>query len=728
MLSAPLRADEAQRLEALRALDILDTPEEPLYDELTTLAAQVCGTPIALVSLVDEHRQWFKSHIGLAARETGRVESFCAHAVTSRAPLIVPDVLADARFHDNPLVTGEPHIRSYAGVPLFTRSGHALGTLCVINQVAHGLSAAQIGSLKALARQVEVLLELRATRLELKRREHALSQFEELLGEAQMVSDSLLWDWDIRTGAMKYSRSYSELMGYPATDDDQHFDLWVERTHPEDGASTWALINAHLKGQTTKYEAQYRQRHAQGHWVWLHSRGRVIERDEAGRAVRMVGVVTNIDRHKRIEQQLEQANAELGQQVRRAEALLRSKSQFLANVAHEIRTPLNSIVGAAQLALMAPHPEQQRQDVAMVNASAQALLELVNRVLDVSRLEAGALALERAPMSLHAMAQALQQQFGVQARQRGLTMRVTVTDNVPSSILGDSVRVQQILSNLLSNAFKFTEHGEVRLHMDAPPGENDRARVLVLTVADTGMGMSDEQMARLFTPFQQGDDSIARRFGGTGLGLYICRELLALMGGQLTVTSQPGQGSEFVARLPCEVGDASAAPERSAPQPVSALTADALAQDLRDAASDMQGARVLVVDDNPMNRVVAQRFLRQAGLQPVAVESAHEAIQAVTQSRFDAVLMDLYMPDLNGDDATRRLRQMGHALPIIAVSASATPEETRRCLEAGMNSFLAKPIDALAMLQELRKQLRAPLGFLRRDQQDEAAGAVSDPG
>ncbi|NBS45604.1 MAG: response regulator [Betaproteobacteria bacterium] len=719
--SEPADDDEQRRLEALHALGILDTAQEPGYDQLTALAAQLCDTPIALVSLVDEHRQWFKSHFGLDLRQTGRAESFCAHAVAARAPLVVTDASADERFERNPLVTGDPGIRAYAGVPLYSRSGQPLGTLCVIDRRPRPFGDAQLASLKVLAQQVETLFELRATGAELQRREQTLSHFEALIAEAQTLSDSLLWEWNVRSGSMKYSRSFSEMMGYPESEDDQHFDVWIERTHPEDGPATWALIKAHIKGDIPKYEAQYRQRHAQGHWVWMHSRGRVVERDSAGRAIRMVGVVSDIDRSKRIEQQLERANAELARQVQRAESLLRSKSQFLANVAHEIRTPLNSIVGGAQLALMAPSPEQQREDISMIHASSQSLLALVNRVLDMSRLEAGALQLERTVLWLPLMAQGLVQQFQPQARQKGVDFDVVVSPQLPSAVWGDGVRLHQVLVNLIGNALKFTEAGSVRVVMDCEPGADiagaessgitHNERRLRLSVQDTGVGLSREQIGRLFGRFQQADDSVSRRFGGTGLGLYISRELLTLMGGTLDVDSEPGRGSQFIAKLPLEeaVGaDIDAPPpSTSAPTGPSLSAALSVAQRLREAAQPIAGRSVLVVDDNPANRIVVDRFLREAGLRSTSAESAHEAMLLLQQEHYDAVLMDLYMPEMNGDDAARRIRTQhpGRRVPIIAVSASVTAEEAQRCRDAGMNGFMAKPVDPLALIEVLREQL-----------------------
>ena len=235
MQAAPMCPDEEDRVAALRAIDILDTPEEQAYDRLTELAARICGTPIALVSLLDEQRQLFKSHHGLPTRQTGRVESFCAHAVAAREPLLVPDAGRDARFHDNPLVTGEPYIRAYAGVPLFTRNGHALGTLCVIDREVRTLSDEQISSLKALAQQVEILIELQALRQSLSEREEALRRNRELLEGAQEVWDALLWDWDLRNGRMRHWRDHGTMFGYPPSGQDSDIQAWIARTHPDDG-------------------------------------------------------------------------------------------------------------------------------------------------------------------------------------------------------------------------------------------------------------------------------------------------------------------------------------------------------------------------------------------------------------------------------------------------------------------------------------------------------------
>ena len=468
----------------------------------------------------------------------------------------------------------------------------------------------------------------------------------------------------------------------------------------------------HIKGHTQHYDALYRQRHANGQWVWVHSRGRVIERDAKGRAVRMVGIAINVDRQKRLEAELAQANSDLLVQVERTESIARAKSQFLANVAHEIRTPLNGIVGAAQLALLTDDADQQRADISVVHSAAQDLLDLVTRVLDMSRLEAGALSLELAPLSILDLVTSLRTQFEPQALLKGLSLTATVATGVPAYVMGDALRLRQVLGNLVSNALKFTERGTVAIQVEAaalPDGGRDGA--VVFSVSDTGIGIEPGQLSRVFAPFEQANPMIARRFGGTGLGLHISRQLVERMGGRIEVQSVPGAGSRFVVSIPFERAEF---PEVSAPPTVAAVhahaasgpvsaVADALAAQLQGAAEGLAGRRVLVVDDNPMNRIVAQRFLHQAGLLTEAAESAAEALEALEHSHFDAVLMDLYMPELNGDDATRRLRARWPALPVIAVSASVTVEEVQRCLECGMQDFLTKPIDPVRLFSVLRQ-------------------------
>ncbi len=366
----------------------------------------------------------------------------------------------------------------------------------------------------------------------------------------------------------------------------------------------------------------------------------------------------------------------------RDEALAAStaKSEFLATMSHEIRTPLNGVLGMADLLSDTSLTDAQREFVSTLRGSGTLLLTLLNDLLDFSKIEAGRLELERAPFDLRQMVRRSHALYLGQAQRKGLHLVVEVDPALPEWVSGDAVRLTQVLLNLVGNAVKFTSEGEVALRVVALPSTDaDRVR-LRFSVRDTGLGMSDEVRARLFQPFSQGDGSTTRRFGGTGLGLFICKRLVSLMNSEFEVESAPGRGSTFAFDLElgrAEPGVAAQPPPEPAP------------------ARRVRG-RVLVAEDDRVNRVLMEHLLKSLGVAPVFVCNGREAVEATRGGDFDLVLMDCHMPEMDGFAATRAIRanETGDRhLPVLACSAGVLHEEQVRCLEAGMDDFLSKPIN-----------------------------------
>jgi signal transduction histidine kinase/ActR/RegA family two-component response regulator len=549
VIPALLPPDEAERLAALRAYQVLDTEPEAGFDDLTALAAEVAATPIALVSLIDTDRQWFKSRLGLAACETGRDIAFCSHAILDDAPMIVPETHADARFHDNPLVTGEPHIRAYAGIPLRVPAGRRVGTLCVIDTRPRAFSPQQIASLQRLARQVVAQLELRRAR------------------------------------------------------------------------------------------------------------------DEALAAAR-------------------------------------AKSEFLANMSHEIRTPLNGVIGMASLLVDSNLSAAQREMAETLNECGDHLLAVVNDVLDLSALEAGRCTLEAQPFDAARLVRRAAAMFESAADAKGVALRIAVEPRFAAERRGDPTRLRQVLLNLIGNAVKFTERGAVDVGMDGD------ASGLTLRVRDTGIGMEEATIGRLFQPFEQGHAGIARRFGGTGLGLAISARLVALMGGRIEVDSRAGAGSCFTVWLPLPA----CAPVRA--------EAPSLSDALSGLAASLEpGLRVLVADDNAVSALLVRHLLERLGCVPQLVTDGIQAVAAWRAGDFDVVLMDQHMPGMNGAEAAAVIRadgERGRQATIFALSAGTAALERVACLRAGMDDYIEKPIKPAALAAALRSVRRGPAaGSLR---------------
>ena len=383
-----------------------------------------------------------------------------------------------------------------------------------------------------------------------------------------------------------------------------------------------------------------------------------------------------------------------------AEAANQAKSAFLANTSHEIRTPLNGLLGLARLAMRPGLDAARRgQYLSQIQESAQNLASIISDILDLSKIEAGKLSVEAVAFDLRALMVAVHRAYQSLAQARGLALRLNLAPDVPGRVLGDPVRVRQILSNYLTNGIKFTERGVVTLEARQAPGGPDR---VLLSVTDTGPGIDAATQQRLFQPFTQADSSTTRRYGGTGLGLSICKELASLMDGRVGVDSEPGRGSRFWAELPLPPTDAVE------------LVADAESLDV----ASLAGAHVLMVEDNPVNMMIGVALLEQWGIDVVQAVDGHEAVTAVQRAdddgrMFDVVLMDVQMPRLSGHEAARRLRERYTAgeLPIIALTAAALVSERDQALAAGMNEFLTKPIDAHRLRQAL---LRAVAQAARR--------------
>ena len=466
---------------------------------------------------------------------------------------------------------------------------------------------------------------------------------------------------------------------------------WLQIFHPDDHAQTRRVWNTCLS-TGEPYHMEYRiRRSSDGIYRWHLGRA-VPVRDESGQIIKWFGTNTDIHDYKILTEELSRAR-------QRAEIASDLKSSFLANMSHEIRTPMTAVLGFTEVLKDSQLSEDDRKDaISRIENSGRALLRLIDDVLDISKIEAGKLTIQKTRFSPTEIATEVISVLQLSSVHRGIDLKLEVDPTTPATACSDPSRIRQILMNLVGNAVKFTPKGKVALRLAA-----DGHRDLLFEVSDTGIGISEEDHSKLFQPFMQADASITRKFGGTGLGLVLSRKLAEQLGGTLELkSSRPGKGSVFVARI-------SAAPfefNQTKSHKGSQINRPAI-QSPRQATLD--GFRILLAEDVPDNQVLMSRYLKSAGAIVEIANNGAEAIDLARDHEFDLVLMDLQMPKVDGIQATRELRASGFEKPILALTAHAMREETERSLEAGCNAHLTKPITKAALIDAVKSRISRPL-------------------
>ncbi|ORX90457.1 hypothetical protein K493DRAFT_380738 [Basidiobolus meristosporus CBS 931.73] len=538
-VKAPVPIDEKERINELLEYKVLGSAPEEIFDNITFLAAQICETPVALISFLATERCFFKSRYNTDGEPAERDVAFCSYVVAYNKTMIVQDAAKDLRFEENPgVISGD--IRFYAGAPLTTKTGRVLGSLCVIDKKPNNLSLRQKATLENLARHVILCLELRRSSM--------------LLDEANDLKN------------------------------------------------------------------------------------------------------------------LFYANAEAERQT----SLM--KSQFLANMSHEIRTPIHGVVGCLELMRATPLSKEQEQLLGIMEESVNGIARLTNDVLDLAKIETEQLTLEPIEFDPNKVFRTIQKKYQMVATQRNLDFTVTVPSSMPNRVVGDVVRFDEVIGNLVNNAFKFTEHGSVSVVVADQSSKNNEL-VLFIQITDTGVGIPSEKLSKLFKPFSQIDDSHKRKHGGSGLSLSITKFLVEKMNGTIGVKSDYGKGSQFWVIVPFAVR------ERHATQ------------------LNRGQMTALIVEDNEINRKVLCKQISKDFDYIQCVDNGLLAVEACKQSEFTVIFMDCQMPIMDGYEATTQIRRFNQWTPIIAISANNIKTDVDRCFQVGMTAYLSKPVKRTDILK-----------------------------
>ncbi|WP_256003394.1 ATP-binding protein [Pedobacter deserti] len=664
-------ASEIERLKALRNLNIIDTPGEQEFDNISKVAALICQAPMAVISLVDEERVFYKSIQGTTEIEVPREVSFSGHTIKSKDILEVRDATKDPRFKDHPGVSGDPHVRFYAGAPLTDDNGHMLGVLGVFDTRPRELTPEQREGLKTLANEIITHITLRQRSTELMRLSFVASK----INNGVVISDAnskVAWVNAAFTNITGYTiedlrgKRLGDLLSGPDTD---YAAMERARAMTRENKSFTVDLLAYRKDNVPI-------------WLSIHN---TLVLDPQGKLESEVEILIDITEKKRVEKDIIESRE---QAVKLSEA----KEMFLSVMSHEIRTPLNAVIGMTNLLIDNDPKPSQIEDLNVLKFSAENLLNIINDILDLTKIETGNMQLESIPFSIRTLIGDISNSLRVSAMEKGNKLEVNIDDQIPQRILGDKTRLYQILMNLLGNAVKFTSHGTIHISARLVAERADSVDVL-FEVRDNGIGIPADKLEYIFESFTQAGSDVSRKYGGTGLGLAITRRLLQLHGSDIEVQSREHEGTAFSFSISYKKVDHD---DQNAPA--------------AEQAGSYAGCKILVVDDNDVNILIANRILNKWGPEVDSASNGKEAIEKIIAKAYDLIFMDINMPGLDGFDTTSIIREMEgeqfKTVPIIALTASTLEHEYGRFKASGMNGHLLKPFRPADMKAILDSYLR----------------------
>jgi PAS domain S-box-containing protein len=564
------------------------------------------------------------------------------------------------------------NIGSIIIAPLITEESTIMGFLC-FDAVYRDNKRWKKDTRKLVVKIADIIS--RAT--EYKNWQETLMASERRLQIALKGGNNGLWDWNYQTGEIIITESTFEMLGYEGFNKKMNIDEWNKFRHPDEVDQAEQMLQMHFSGEREYYEVEHRLRKSDGKYKWVLTRGRVMEWDNDGKPLRIMGVNADIEKLKQMECELLDAKAE-------AERANKAKSQFLANMSHEIRTPMNGIIGLSRLMRKTKLNDTQSNYLDAIITSADNLLVIINDILDFSKITEGRLQLEKISFRIEQLTKNIIKSLYTTAKDKELDLSYTIDDKISQVLLGDPVRINQILVNLLGNALKFTNEGYVKLGLTLV-NKDENLNYIKFLVEDTGIGIEKSKQKLIFESFSQEDTSISRKFGGTGLGLAISKQLVEMMGGELIVESAKDEGARFFFTISLPEGNDSKLLEN-------------LNDDLLEV--DLSWLSVLVAEDHKVNQYLIKSIFKNWHVEPDIAENGIQAVEMAKQKKYDIIFMDKQMPEMGGIEATRILRQqLKLETPIIAITAAALKESKDTAIEAGMDDYITKPYNADELLR-----------------------------
>lgn len=682
---------ETERLVSLLELDLLHGQTFPELDRLTALANDICGANIAAFTVHDATRA-FQISTSFGAREImPRRECICSVSFESGTTVVLDDARATARASKYRHVVQEPFVRSYAGVPVVLDAGRIIGVLAVGHTDPAQFGPEEVERLERVAELVSAFL---TTRRDAIRAHRAASQTE--AERARQVQFELIFN-AIHEGVnvfaadgkiIETNSSAAEILGLAR--EQQLGRAIVDprwKTTKPDGSpfptDEHPVVRALRAGEMTR-NVRMGLELPTGEQRWISVNAAPIRNVETDAIEYVVATFKDMTAQYETERRINAQNAKLAEALTEAEKANRAKTDFMGVMSHELRTPMNAVLACAKLLMQSKLDPVQLRTLGVLEDAGRQMAALLNDLFDLSSLNADKVRIEREPVSLVRLIEDAAVIWAADVKAKSLSLSVMIDPALVAPRSIDPARLLQIIGNLMANAVKFTTTGGITIQA-WPEGRKDGAERIAIEVEDTGPGVPKEAVERIFSPFEQVDVSSKRRHGGLGLGLHVARRLAVAMGGDIALETRPGEGSRFIVSI--------AAPLCEAAAPAGPADAD---------ESEMQVKEILCVDDNPRNLYVIGAILKAAGHRTTEVSSGADALRELASHKFDVIMLDMVMPDMDGLDVLANLRGNGginQATPVIACTANVLPDQIAAYSSAGTISVLAKPIDVKAMLQ-----------------------------